>query len=121
PTQGIGFAIVASTVRDKVQEFTKIARGEPAPARPGGKSVAREHFGLQLQDLTPELTEALGYDASGVLISDVDEGGPAEEAGIHRGSVIYKVGVHAVSSVKDVNGLLDRATAGTRVDFVVGA
>src|SRR5207302_8115929 len=42
PTQGIGFAIVASTVRDKVQEFTKIARGEPAPARTGGKPVARD-------------------------------------------------------------------------------
>src|SRR5205807_1716355 len=64
PTQGLGFAIPADVVRDTVSRFKKIAEKNP-----GGKtSLAAEEtstpnaesmFGLQLQDLNQELTDAL--------------------------------------------------------------
>ena len=48
--------------------------------------------GLQLQDLTADLTDALGLVAGrGVLISGVEPGSPADESGIERGLVIYKI------------------------------
>jgi hypothetical protein len=34
--------------------------------------------------------------------------------------VIYRVGKHDVSSVKDIENLLGRASSGTSVDFTVG-
>ena len=66
PTQGLGFAIPAETVRQNVEQFKKIADKLPAP-KPGateegtGSSNADRLFGLQLQDLTEELADALGF------------------------------------------------------------
>ena len=76
---------------------------------------------MQLQDLNEELTDALGYEAGrGVLISAVEPGSPAAEAGIERGLVMFRVGKHDVNSVKDVENLLGRAKSGTNVEFMVG-
>jgi S1-C subfamily serine protease len=84
-------------------------------------SKAEEMFGMQLQDLSQELTDALGYEPGhGVLISAVEPNSPADQAGIERGLAIYRVGKHDVNSVKDVENVLGRAGSGTSVDFMVG-
>jgi len=125
PTQGLGFAIPANVVRDTVATFRKFADKQP-PAPPQAQAQqngtqAERLFGIQLQDLTADLTDALGLVAgAGVLISSVEAGSPAEEAGIERGLVIYKVGKYNVNSVKQIEKLLSRASSGTTVDFVVG-
>ncbi len=126
PTQGLGFAIPADVVRDSVKNFKTFAEKHP-----GGKnqlaadetstSNAERMFGMQLQDLNEELTDALGYEPGrGVLISAVEPNSPADQAGIERGLVIYRVGKHDVNSVKDVDNVLGRASSGTSVDFFVG-
>jgi serine protease Do len=126
PTQGLGFAIPADVVRDSVKNFKTFAEKHP-----GGKnqptadetstSNAERMFGMQLQDLSEELTDALGYEPGrGVLISAVEPNSPADQAGIERGLVIYRVGKHDVNSVKDVDNVLGRASSGTSVDFFVG-
>jgi S1-C subfamily serine protease len=124
PTQGLGFAIPAAVVRDTVASFRKFADKQPKgppPAQPDVTSNAERLFGMQLQDLTPDLTDALGLVAgAGVLVSAVSPDSPADEAGVERGLVVYRVGKYNVSSVKQIEKLLSRASAGTRVDFVVG-
>jgi len=76
---------------------------------------------MQLQDLTAELTDALGLvPGRGVLVSAVEPSSPADEAGIERGLVIYRIGRHNVNSVKTIEDWLSRAQSGSRVDFVVG-
>jgi serine protease Do len=92
PAQGLGFAIPADEVRDTVVQFKKIAENQPAPrpATPADDAVtqhAERLFGIQLQDLTPDLTDALGLaPGKGVLVSSVEPGSPAAEIGIERGS-----------------------------------
>lgn len=128
PTQGLGFAIPADMVRDTVANFRKIAQKKPAtPSAQDRQSVrstsskAEEMFGMQLQDLTRDLTDALGYAAGrGVLVSGIEPESPADEAGIERGLVIYRVGKYDVNSTQDVERLLAKAQSGTNVDFVVG-
>ncbi len=125
PTQGLGFAIPADVVHDTVAQFRKVAQKAPTKGaqEPVEETGARAEklFGIQLQDLTDELTTALGYAAGrGVLISAVEPDSPADEAGIQRGLVIYRIGKYDVSSVKQVEGLLARVTSGTSVDFAVG-
>ena len=124
PTQGLGFAIPADVVRDSVKNFKAFAEKHP-----GGKNQpvvdetanAERMFGMQLQDLNEELTDALGYEpGQGVLISAVEPSSPADQAGVERGLVIYRVGKHDVKSVKDIENLLGRASSGTSVDFTVG-
>jgi len=127
PTQGLGFAIPAEVVRESVAQFKKVAQKEPAAKKQPlsssetSTSNAERLFGMQLQDLTQELTDALGYQSGrGVLVSAVEPDSPADEAGIERGLVIYRVGKYDVSSAKQVESLLTRAGSGTSVDFAVG-
>ncbi len=124
PTQGIGFAISADTVRAKVVEFKKRAADPKSTPRkaPESQSLARQFFGVQLQDLTKELSETFGYEAgSGVLIAEVDPRSAAEEAGMKRGLVIHQVGRYEVTSAKQIEELLAPVSTGSVVDFSVGA
>jgi len=126
PTQGLGFAIPAETVREVVKGFKAVAQKQPS-AEPRSTSNqpaaanADRLFGMQLQDLTTELTDALGLvPRRGVLVSAVEPGSPAAEIGIERGLVIYRVGRHDVNSVKSIESLLARVQSGMTVDFTAG-
>jgi serine protease Do len=126
PTQGLGFAIPAEVVRDTVNRFKKTARVQPttktAPATTETSvSRAEKLFGMQLQNLSQELSDALGYvRGRGVLIAAVEPGGPADEAGVERGLVIYRIGKTEVSSAKQVEELLRSVDSGADVEFTVG-
>ena len=120
PTQGLGFAIPGEVVREKVEEFKKIASGEKVVKKPDSKSAARKFFGIHLQDLTPQLSETLGIEhGSGVLISDVDPKSAAETAGMKQGLVIVQIGRYPVASSKQIEDLLVPIDTGSVVDFTV--
>ena len=81
---GIGFAVpinMARSVMDQLIEYGEVHRGR---------------LGVVVQDLTPDLAEALQIEtARGAIVSQVEPGSPAEEAGIQVGDVI--VGVNGIS------------------------
>ncbi|MEY2502173.1 MAG: serine protease Do [Verrucomicrobiota bacterium] len=127
PTQGLGFAIPAETVRTSVNQFKEIAKNQPPPTKSKSPepeesgSKAQALFGMQLQNLTPDLTDALGYaPGKGVLISAVEPDSPADRAGIQRGLVIYRIGKYNVTSAKQIESLLAKVGSGNEVDFTVG-
>jgi serine protease Do len=126
PTQGLGFAIPAGVVRDSVNRFKKTAQIKPTTKTPPvtsetSSSRAERLFGMQLQDLSQELSDALGYARGrGILITAVEPDSPAAEAGIVRGLVIYRVGKSEVSSVKQVEELLRSTDSGANTEFIVG-
>jgi serine protease Do len=126
PTQGLGFAIPADVVRDSVNRFKKIAQKQAPPkeqsaASEASVSNAERLFGMQLQDLSQELSNALGYaQGRGVLIAAIEPDSPADDAGIERGLVIYRVGQSSVNSVKQVENLLGRVQSGASVAFTIG-
>jgi serine protease Do len=126
PTQGLGFAIPADVVRDSVNRFKKIAQKQPEIKKQlatsdGSVSNAERLFGLQLQNLSQELSSALGYTKGrGVLIAAVEPDSPADQAGIERGLVIYRVGQSEVNSVKQIENLLGSVQSGANVTFTVG-
>src|SRR5207248_10179408 len=126
PTQGLGFAIPAEVVRDGVSRFKKMAEKKPTTSKQptpneASTSNAERLFGMQLQDLSEELIDALGYARSqGVLITAVEPGSPADQVGIERGLVVYRVAKNEVNSVKQVEDLLGRAQSGANVNFAIG-
>jgi len=126
PTQGLGFAIPAEVVRDSVARFKKIAQKQTAEkkqpvASDASISNAERLFGLQLQDLSQELSDALGYPRGGVVITAVEPRSPADEAGVERGLVIYHVGSSEVNSVTQIEKLLSSVQSGTTANFTIGA
>jgi len=127
PTQGMGFAIPAEVVRESVDRFKKVAqkqakpKSQPATATDTSMSSAEKLFGLQLQDLNQELSDALGYlRGRGVLIAAVEPESPAADAGLERGLVIYRAGNSETNSVKQIEDLLRGVQSGTKVNFTVG-
>jgi serine protease Do len=126
PTQGLGFAIPADVVRDSVNRFKQVAmkqgklKDSPEPAGPGSGRIEKL-FGIQLQDLSSELSDALGYlRGRGVLITAVEPDSPADDAGIKRGMVLYRVNRSEVSSVRQVEESLRSVESGAKVDFAIG-
>src|SRR5205809_777967 len=127
PTQGMGFAIPADVVRDSVNQFKKAAQkqgtptNQPASTADSSASNAGKLFGLQLQDLNQELSDALGYiRGRGVLITAVEPDSPADEAGLSRGLVIYRMGKSETNSVKQIEELLRSVQSGAKLEFTVG-
>jgi len=126
PTQGMGFAIPADVVRDTVNRFKQVAmkqgklKESPGPAEPSSARVEKL-FGMQLQELSSELSDALGYlRGRGVLITAVEPDSPADEAGIKRRMVLYRVDKSTVSSVRQVDDMLQAAESGANVEFTIG-
>ena len=126
PTQGLGFAIPADVVRDSVNRFKQLATKQgkittqPAPGESNGTRVEKL-FGMQLQDLSEDLSDALGYlRGRGVLITAIEPDGPANQAGIKRGMVLYRVNKSTVASIKQVEEALRAAESGANVEFTVG-
>ncbi len=69
------------------------------------KAPTGKKLGIGVQNVTPDIAQALGLkEASGVVVTQVEPGSPADNAGIQRGDVIREVDR---KPVKDVRGLMD--------------
>jgi len=66
---------------------------------------------IEVQPLTKELGNQLGYadDVKGVVITSVEAGSPAEEAGLMKGMIIEKIGTTEVSTMDHFNQGLKEA------------
>jgi serine protease Do len=71
-------------------------------------------LGISVEPLTPDLASRLGVRSGtqGVVVTAVDEGGPAADAGIQRGDVIEQVNQQPVRLAEDLRAALQRS--GTR-------
>jgi serine protease Do len=77
-SEGIGFAAPSNIVRNVFQQIRKTGR------------VRRGEIGVTTQTVTALLAEALGLTTdAGVVVADVDEGGPAARAGLQSGDIIH--------------------------------
>ncbi|MEM1314367.1 MAG: PDZ domain-containing protein, partial [Pseudomonadota bacterium] len=97
---GVGFAVSSNIVADVVDDLRE--HGE----------VSRGWLGVSIQDVTPELAEALGLDAPrGALVSSVIEDGPSDGA-LEAGDVILAFDGDAVATSRDLPKLVAAARAG---------
>jgi serine protease Do len=77
-------------------------------------------FGLQVQPLTRDLANALGISyAKGLLVSDVQKGSPAAEAGFSRGIVITHVGGEEIESMDRLAEQLADVKSGDNVSMAI--
>ena len=91
---------------DEGSTVVKTSTGDPAvPEKP----KTTKALGLEMSGITKELRGKfkLGDEAKGVLITNVDNGSPADDKQIKAGDLILQVGQQAVSDPADVTKRLD--------------
>jgi S1-C subfamily serine protease len=94
--EGLGFSIPADRVIAFAKESMAVARGEKrgTPALTP-QQILIERFGFSVQEVTPEIAEALEIPYTrdaGLLITDVDPDGPAAQQGIKAGMFLTRIG-----------------------------
>ncbi len=103
---GIGFAVPSNMARAVMDQL--VAFGE----------VRRGRLGVRIQDLTPDIADALGLEITrGALIAAVEPGSPADEAALKAGDVVIAVGDEAVRSAADLRNKVGLARRGTRLSL----
>lgn len=109
---GINFAIPINMVMQLKPQLVKY--GE----------VKRGHLGIEVQDLTPALAEALSIEiARGALISNVQEGSVAAKSGLRSGDVVVRANrknIENASGLRNIYGLT-RVGETISMDVVRGA
>ena len=90
-------------IGEQPDDFGKVAQSQ------AGRDFL-ENFGLAFQELTPELAEQLGYQGEkGVLIGDVEPGGPADSAGLRPGQLVQEINKKRIESISDLREVLKNA------------
>jgi serine protease Do len=109
----VGRSVEVEVLRDKkpVKLSIKVAE-QPKDMTASGESVKSEGkstvlAGFEVQDLTAEIGSQLNLPrgTQGVVVSAVESGSAAEEAGIHRGDVIVELNRKAVRNIDDFQRL----------------
>jgi len=101
---GIGFAIPSNMVRQVVAHLLEY--GE----------VQRGRVGIGIQDVLPGLSEALELSVdSGALVSEVEPGSPAEQAGIEVGDVIIAVNGDEIATASELRNAIGLVRLGETV------
>jgi serine protease Do len=101
---------------DAEQSGRRSRRGSDDPSTP-----TPTDFGMQLEAITPEIARQLDIprDRGGAVVSDVDRGSAAFNAGVQPGDVIVEVNRAPVSNLSQVTRALQNAGPGVPVFLVV--
>ncbi len=81
--------------------------------------ISTRQFGIAVQDVTPDLARQLGISRNSVIVTDVESGSPADEAGIQPQDVIVQVNRVKISSAKEFEQEMTKAAAKKSVTLLV--
>jgi serine protease Do len=112
--------VIPVTIEEQPEDYgvtTLQRKGKATPREEEDEDVTVEKFGFDVSDLTPESARSFGYKSTmeGVVVTDVQPGSVAAEAGLARGVVITKINRKPVTSAKDVRNVLDKAPSGKSI------
>ena len=107
-------------LRDKKELTLNVAVGELKDEEVVASVPEKGELGMTVQRLTPQLAENLGLDKTdGVVVTAVEPGSAADEAGVRRGDVIVEVDRKPVRGVEEYRKAIAGSRKGRGVLFLV--
>jgi serine protease Do len=107
-SEGIGFAIpssVAKVVYEQLRQFGHVHRAE---------------LGIVGQAVTPAMADGLGLQMEqGVIVSDVDKGGPADQAGLQADDIILSLNGRRVTTPRQLEYTVFRQGPGSTIILTI--
>lgn len=105
---GIGFAIPSSTAKPIIDQLK------------GKGKVSRGMLNIKIQEVTAEIAEGLGLkQPTGVLVYEVDPGGPADKAGIKPGDLIIEFNGVPIKNTRKLQIAVSEAAVGSDVKIII--
>lgn len=108
----IGFAIPINKAQDSLQEMMNQETRERVD-----ESEA-SYIGIQGQDVSTQISELYGI-PSGVVIAEVVQGSPADQAGLERGDILTALDGRNITSMTQLQDVLQYYAAGETVDLTI--
>jgi serine protease Do len=106
-SQGVGFAIPVNTVARVVDDLLEHG------------SVLRGWLGVMIQEVSPQLAGQFDAPEGTVLVSQVMEDSPAEDAGLVRGDIIVGIEGDEVDGISRFRNSIAEMEPGTEVELEV--
>ncbi len=104
------------TVEDRTKVFPGRVgsnEGQPGESAPG-------EFGLRVEELTPERARRAGMEGQrGVMVTEVEPAGFADDVGLARGDVIVEVNHEVINTAGDFRRSISKLKTGQNVVFKV--
>ena len=105
---GIGFAVPINMARQVMEQL--ISGGE----------VKRGHIGVAIQELTPDIAQALGTTyTQGAVIARVEQGSPAERAGLRTNDLVIAVNGAPIHNGVELRNRVGLSKIGDSVDLTI--
>ncbi|MFW6364867.1 MAG: S1C family serine protease [Spirochaetota bacterium] len=105
---GIGFAIPINSVKELILELKD------------KKYVHKGFIGIALAPLNSQLRDELGWNRpDGIVVANVQPGGPAHEAGIQSGDIIINANGTRIKSPEDFIAIIEQTEPGSTVQLTV--
>ncbi len=105
---GIGFAIpinMAKSIETQLKDHGKVIRG---------------WLGVAIQDVNENLAKSFDLKKpEGILVSEVEQGSPAEKAGLKQGDVIISLNNRKLENVNDLRNTIAFTAPKTKVDLQI--
>lgn len=107
-------------LRDKKELTLNVAVGELKDEEIVASAPEKGEMGLTVQRLTPQIAESLGLEkAEGIVVSAVEPGSAADEAGIRRGDVIVEIDRKPIRNLEEYKKSIATVRKGKGVLFLV--
>jgi serine protease Do len=107
-------------LREKKEMVLSVTVGELKEEEVVASAPEKGELGMTVQRLTPQIAESLGLDkAEGVVVSAVEPGSAADEAGIRRGDVILEIDRKPIRSVDEYKKSIAGIRKGKGILFLV--
>lgn len=111
--EGMGYAIPISSARPIIEDLmSKTTKG--AKVSEGEKS----YLGISGVNVTEEVSQMYGL-PKGVYVGQVYEGTAAQKAGLVRGDIITKFDGSSVSSMEELQSMMEYYAAGAEVEITI--
>lgn len=108
----IGFAIPIDKAESSLKELMNL------PTREKVDASEASYLGIEGQSVTSDVTQLYGI-PGGVVVTAVEDQGPADQAGIKKGDIITELDGRSVANIEQLQDTLQYYAAGETVDVVV--
>jgi len=115
-----GTKVSVTIIRNHKQQTVAVTVGSASPTKSAKANIDPQKTGLTVTTLTSELAQRHQLmDIPGALVTAVAPGSPGDDAGMHPGDIVVRVGGDEVKSADDFWSALNKQYAGAKAGVLL--